>query len=78
MIKRYIAVMAVVGIGDDIRPVKVYWHDGRSWTVQRVGNFHRAYEKVKGQRHPCWDIMIAGQWTHLFKDDVGFFVMEKV
>ena len=72
--RAYVRVVVDVDEVGGVRPLKIYWEDGRCFEVDRLLDVRRAAATKaggQGMRYPC---RILGHETYLFEDDGRWFV----
>ena len=73
MPKTYVTVDCEAGYGSEVRPVKIYWPDGKSWEVTRTMFICESpdgeYEGIR------YTVVIGSAHRYLFKDGDRWYVM---
>ena len=72
--RAYVRVVVDVDEVGDMRPLKIYWEDGRCFEVDRLLDVRRAAATKAGGQGMRYTCRILGHETYLFEDDGRWFV----
>ena len=75
--RAYVRVLVDVDEIGKIRPLKIYWEDGRSFPVDRLLDVRRAASTRAGGQGMRYTCRICGRETCLFEDEGRWFVEAK-
>ena len=70
----YVRVIVEVDEIGKIRPVKIFWEDGRGFEVDRLLDVRRAAAAKAGGQGMRYTCRILGRETYLFEDGGRWFV----
>ena len=71
-----VRILAEIGI-DYYLPLKILWHDGRSFVITNHGNIVKQARTKTGSCAECYHVMVRGQWKMLYRDSIGWFIEKK-
>ncbi len=73
MPKTYVTVDCEAGYGAEVRPIKIYWPDGKSWDIRRT---LIACESAAGEYEGIrYTVVIGSAQKYLYKDGDRWYVM---
>jgi len=71
--KLYVTVDCRMSRSGAEKPLRIYWSDGKSWTVDKVLHTNRSYEEgLEGIRYT---ILIGSAEKYIYRDDAGWYVV---
>ena len=72
--RAYVRVIVDVDEIGKIRPLKIYWEDGRGFEVDRLLDVRRAASTRAGGQGIRYTCRVRGREVYLFEDDGRWFV----
>ena len=72
--RTYVRVLVDVDETVGVRPMRIYWEDGRSFPVDRLLDVRRAAATRAGGQGMRYTCRILGRETYLFEDEGRWFV----
>ena len=75
--RAYVRVLVDVDEIGKIRPMKIYWEDGRSFEVDRLLDVRQAACSRAGGQGMRYTCRVLGHQVYLFEDDGRWFVEAK-
>ena len=72
--RAYVRVLVDVDEVGRIRPLKIYWEDGRSFEVDRLLDVRRAAATRAGGQGMRYTCRVMGHCVYLFEDEGRWFV----
>ena len=70
----YVRVMVEIDEAGSVKPVRVFWEDGRVFDVERVMEVHFAAAERAGGAGMCYSCRVMGRSTRLYEDEGRWFV----